>query len=69
MELWYVAPSQGPLRPPDRRGAADQDGNVYHYLTGPKFRLRVQAIVEAFSGMQDIEGLEMQDDSRVRRLQ
>jgi hypothetical protein len=24
---------------------------VYHYLTGPKFRLRVQAIVEAFSNM------------------
>lgn len=26
---------------------------VYHYLTGPKFRLRVQAIVEAFSTMTD----------------
>jgi hypothetical protein len=24
---------------------------IYHYLTGPKFRLRVQAIVEAFSTM------------------
>jgi hypothetical protein len=26
---------------------------IYHYLTGPKFRLRVQAIVEAFSSMND----------------
>lgn len=26
---------------------------IYHYLTGPKFRLRVQAIVEAFSSMSD----------------
>jgi len=26
---------------------------IYHYLTGPKFRLRVQAIVEAFSSMGD----------------
>jgi len=26
---------------------------VYHYLTGPRFRQRVQAIVEAFSSMQD----------------
>jgi hypothetical protein len=26
---------------------------VYHYLTGPKFRLRVQAIVEAFGNMAD----------------
>jgi len=26
---------------------------VYHYLTGPNFRQRVQAIVEAFSSMQD----------------
>jgi hypothetical protein len=26
---------------------------MYHYLTGPKFRLRVQAIVEAFSTMTD----------------
>ncbi|HEV7301824.1 MAG TPA: DUF2130 domain-containing protein [Tepidisphaeraceae bacterium] len=26
---------------------------IYHYLTGPKFRLRVQAIVEAFSAMSD----------------
>lgn len=26
---------------------------VYHYLTGPKFRLRVQAIVEAFSSMEE----------------
>lgn len=26
---------------------------VYQYLTGPKFKLRVQAIVEAFSTMQD----------------
>jgi hypothetical protein len=26
---------------------------VYHYLTGPKFRLRVQGIVEAFSDMSD----------------
>lgn len=26
---------------------------IYHYLTGPKFRLRVQAIVEAFSGMEE----------------
>lgn len=24
---------------------------IYHYLTGPKFRLRVQAIVEAFTTM------------------
>ena len=26
---------------------------VYQYLTGPRFRLRVEAIVEAFSSMQD----------------
>ena len=26
---------------------------VYQYLTGPRFRQRVQAIVEAFSTMQD----------------
>jgi hypothetical protein len=26
---------------------------VYQYLTGPRFRLRVEAIVEAFSGMQE----------------
>ncbi len=26
---------------------------MYHYLTGPKFRLRVQAIVEAFSSMEE----------------
>ena len=26
---------------------------VYHYLTGPRFRQRVEAIVEAFSSMQD----------------
>ncbi|WP_297927832.1 DUF2130 domain-containing protein [Metallibacterium sp.] len=26
---------------------------VYQYLTGPRFRLRVEAIVEAFSGMKD----------------
>ena len=26
---------------------------VYHYLTGPRFRQRVQAIVEAFSSMQE----------------
>jgi hypothetical protein len=26
---------------------------VYQYLTGPRFRLRIQAIVEAFSNMQD----------------
>lgn len=26
---------------------------VYEYLTGPRFRLRVQAIVEAFSSMQE----------------
>lgn len=26
---------------------------IYHYLTGPKFRLRVEAIVEAFSAMSD----------------
>ena len=26
---------------------------VYQYLTGPRFRLRVQAIVEAFSDMQE----------------
>jgi hypothetical protein len=26
---------------------------VYQYLTGPKFRLRVQAIVETFSSMQE----------------
>jgi hypothetical protein len=26
---------------------------IYRYLTGPKFRLRVQAIVEAFSTMND----------------
>jgi hypothetical protein len=28
-------------------------GMVYHYLTGPRFRQRVQGIVEAFSSMQD----------------
>jgi len=26
---------------------------IYHYLTGPRFRQRVEAIVEAFSSMQD----------------
>ena len=26
---------------------------VYQYLTGPRFRQRVEAIVEAFSGMQE----------------
>lgn len=26
---------------------------VYHYLTGPKYRLRVQAIVEAFTSMEE----------------
>jgi hypothetical protein len=26
---------------------------VYQYLTGPRFRQRVEAIVEAFSSMQD----------------
>jgi hypothetical protein len=26
---------------------------IYHYLTGPRFRLRVQAIVEAFSSMNE----------------
>ncbi len=26
---------------------------IYQYLTGPRFRLRVQAIVEAFSTMQE----------------
>ena len=26
---------------------------VYQYLTGPKFKLRVQAIVEAFSSMKE----------------
>jgi hypothetical protein len=26
---------------------------IYQYLTGPKFRLRVEAIVEAFSTMQE----------------
>jgi hypothetical protein len=28
---------------------------VYQYLTGPRFRQRVQAIVEAFSSMQDLD--------------
>lgn len=26
---------------------------IYHYLTGPKFRLRIQAIVEAFTDMEE----------------
>lgn len=36
----------------DRRRAADQTEMVYQYLTGPRFRHRVEAIVEAFSSMQ-----------------
>ncbi|MGQ9652332.1 MAG: DUF2130 domain-containing protein [Phycisphaerae bacterium] len=34
-------------------GQQTKMGLVYQYLTGPRFRLRVQAIVEAFSTMQE----------------
>jgi hypothetical protein len=38
---------------------------VYQYLTGPKFRLRIQAIVEAFSTMQ--EDLDKEKKSIIRQ--
>ena len=36
-----------------QQGQATKMELVYHYLTGPKFRHRVEAIVEKFSDMQD----------------
>jgi len=35
------------------KGQQTKMGLVYHYLTGPRFRQRVEAIVEAFSMMQE----------------
>ena len=36
-----------------RRRPADEEEMIYHYLTGPEFRLRVRPIVEAIARMSD----------------
>jgi hypothetical protein len=35
------------------QGRDTKEAMVYEYLMGPRFRLRIQAIIEAFSTMQD----------------